>query len=102
MANHTHDVSVTKFDARDYSVECHQCGGVFEAKRSDAAFCSPRCRVAFSREPQKFQNALEELAGYGRAARRIADKYNNRPAAFEALLELQKQVAIALAQFEQD
>lgn len=28
--------------------ECKQCGGPFEASRSDAAYCSPKCRVAAS------------------------------------------------------
>ncbi len=28
---------------------CLQCGEAFEAKRSDAKYCSTRCRVAFSR-----------------------------------------------------
>lgn len=30
--------------------QCPQCNGLFEGRRSDAKFCSTRCRVAFNRE----------------------------------------------------
>lgn len=31
---------------------CLQCGGVFEAVRSDAKFCSDACRKAYDRTPE--------------------------------------------------
>jgi hypothetical protein len=35
------------------TVKCGQCGKPFEQKRSDARFCSQKCRVAFSRAKAK-------------------------------------------------
>ncbi len=31
-------------------MKCDNCGIEFESKRADAKFCSPRCRVTFSRK----------------------------------------------------
>lgn len=98
--NHNHEVDITKFDDRDYSVTCHQCGKTFEATRSDAAFCSARCRVRNSREPQKKANAIETLRYAGISANDIANRYPRSKDVFEAMLKLQKEIALALAKFE--
>lgn len=98
----SHDTDRTKFDTRDYSVQCVQCGKYFAATRSDASFCSARCRVAHSREPQKLANALEDLRFSGIRARDVARKYSRSGKAFEAMQELSRQVNAALAEFEQE
>jgi len=50
-----------KFDDRDYRVICVCCGTKFEATRSDASFCSARCRVRWSRRPAQRLNAIETV-----------------------------------------
>lgn len=39
---------------------CFQCGNSFSAKRSDARFCSSRCRMQHSRAQQEYQRLLNE------------------------------------------
>jgi endogenous inhibitor of DNA gyrase (YacG/DUF329 family) len=56
-----HDTDRLKMDDRDYSVTCKGCGATFEATRSDASFCSARCRVRWSRRPAQRLKAIEEL-----------------------------------------
>lgn len=98
---HKHDVDITKHDARDYVVDCYQCGKSFGARRSDAAFCSTRCRVANSREPQKKANAIEDLRYSGVRAKEIAEKYPHSEEVFQAMLKLQAEVMAALRTFEE-
>jgi hypothetical protein len=37
---------------------CHSCGISFRATRSDAKYCSPRCRQRVRRKPQDFRSRL--------------------------------------------
>lgn len=97
-----HDVDRVKVDDRDYRCTCAQCGETFEARRSDASFCSSKCRVAFSREPKKLANAIESVDAFGRQVLAYSHKYSHNQRMFEAILELQKRVNTALANFEKD
>jgi protein-arginine kinase activator protein McsA len=94
------DTDRWKMDDRDYSVRCLQCGQTFEAKRSDATFCSARCRVSYSREPQKLLNAIEEMRSMGYRTRDISGKYSTNKQVYETLMHLQSQVRIALQNME--
>ena len=95
-----HDTDRTKFDSRDYQVVCHQCGQTFEAKRSDATFCSPKCRVRFSREPQKLINAVEHINSMKFYTSDYAGRYSHNALVEEALLSLQRAIANALAEMD--
>lgn len=98
--NHNHEVDSVKLDTRDYRVKCHQCGHEFEATRSDAAFCSARCRVACSREPARRASAIAGLKSSGSTARQIARKYRYSSDVYQAMLELRREIDAALATFE--
>ena len=96
------NANVIKFDNRDYSCECYQCGNTFEATRSDATFCSAKCRVAYSREPKKLQNAIEALGGMAVELKRLSKKYKHSDRVMEEMLKLQKEIGIALSNFEEE
>jgi len=89
-----------KMGDRDWSIQCAHCGKYFEAKRSDASFCSPRCRVGFSREPQKLLNHVAMLNFWSRQVYHIALRYKRSDKVYQAMLGLQKSVNFALTVFE--
>jgi len=95
-----HDTNRTKFDDRDYSVECLECGGTFEAKRSDATFCSARCRVRYSKRSEKLNNAIESLRMFGINVRDISGRYSTNQRVETALLALRAQIDAALSNME--
>lgn len=95
-----HDTERIKYDERDYGVTCLECGQSFEAKRSDATFCSARCRVRYSKRPEKLNNAIELLRFYGINARDIAGHYSTNARVETALLALRSQIDAALANME--
>lgn len=97
-----HDTWRDKLDARSYHVECLQCGCTFEATRNDASFCSARCRVAYSKQPQKLTNQLNAIEAFGNSLYGIASKYKRNKRVFEAFMLLAKQINQALAAFETD
>lgn len=79
----------------DWGVECFQCGKRFEAQRSDATFCSPKCRVAHSREPQKLLNAIKELENMRWRVINLAEKYKGNEQIGGALEGLKSAAASA-------
>jgi len=91
-----HDTDRVKFDNRDYSITCHECGQTFEATRSDASFCSARCRVRYSQRPVKLANAIEEIRFMRIRVGEIASKYpsNKQVEGALAMLELMVQSAL--------
>jgi len=95
-----HDTDRTKFDDRDYSVVCFQCGETFEATRSDASFCSAKCRVAYGREPQKLQNAIDDLEAVELRIAYLTEKYKHNTKMFEAVKSLAVTVNAAVRSFE--
>jgi len=82
-------------DAKDWSIVCLNCGSTFEAKRSDATFCSTRCRVAHSRKPAQRLAAIEELANMRFRIIQIAEKYKGDAEVLKALEILKSNVASA-------
>lgn len=95
------DTERIKHDARDYAVMCLQCDQPFEAKRSDATFCSANCRVAYSREPKKLENALLGLQSDIIRFRTLAYKYRRNQRVFEQFVLLQKELNGIIAIFEE-
>jgi len=83
-----------------WMVDCAYCGHTFESKRADASYCMPSHRVAASREDEKLNNYIEYLATIGREARSKADRYSRSDKLYKAMLELQSQIAAAVATFE--
>jgi hypothetical protein len=90
-----HDTDRVHMGDKDYSVVCWHCGNTFEATRSDASFCSAKCRVAHSREPQKLLNAIEELHDMRFRIIQIAEKYKGNAEVIKALEILKSNVASA-------
>lgn len=95
-----HDTDRRKIDDRDYRCECLQCGKSFEAQRSDASFCSPKCRVAFSREPKKLEHAIEAVDAFGEQILAYSHKYSRNDRMFQAMVILQRKINAAVANFE--
>lgn len=97
-----HDTDRIKNDARDYSVVCLQCGSEFEATRSDATFCSAKCRVARSQEPKKLANALAYIELIGRTILSYSVRYRKNERVYQAVKALHVIIGKALANFEQE
>lgn len=95
-----HDINRIKNDSRDYTCYCAECEKAFEATRSDASFCSSRCRVAFSRRPQKLQNALAALEQIAAQVNEMSNRYSKNQQVYEAVLELQRKIGKSLGNFE--
>lgn len=94
------DTDRRKLDDRDYSVKCVQCGEYFEAKRSDASYCSPHCRKAAHYAPIKRQNALDELKQITRRLHDIRTQYPRDKEFFEAFVSLSRVAAYQAASYE--
>lgn len=86
----------------DYRVVCLQCDREFEARRSDATFCSARCRVAYSREPEKLRKAIEHTELLARMLDARARKYHRSTKMFEAMQALHNSLGASLQRFEGD
>lgn len=97
-----HDIERTKYDDRSYICECAECGGRFEATRSDASFCSPKCRVAFSRRPVKMANAIKVIEAFCIVVSDYSTRYSRNEHVFQAMLKLQRAVNVAVSRFEKD
>lgn len=94
------DADRIKIDDFTYSVVCYQCERQFEARRADASFCSARCRVAHSREPQKLENAIAFLNGCIYQLSNITSRYKRDKRVYDALLKLRRTIDNLLAEFE--
>lgn len=89
------DADRTHMGEKDWQVVCYQCGKLFEAVRSDATFCSARCRVNHSREPQKLLNAIDQLESIRHQVLAIAEKYKHNSEIIKQLELLKNTVAAA-------
>lgn len=94
------DVDRTKYDDRSYMCECAECGCQFEATRSDASFCSPKHRVAFSRRPAKLAHAIEAVDAFGEQILAYSHKYGRNDRMFQAMVILQRKINAAVDNFE--
>lgn len=84
----------------DWSIQCVQCGQYFEAKRSDASFCSTKCRVAYGREAEKLKNHIEWLNRIASEVLQKSRKYKKVKDVYEATVQLQKDISAAVGMFE--
>lgn len=82
------DTKREKQDNGMYLVTCAVCGDEFEAKRSDASYCSTSCRKRNHYSPVKRQNALEELDSMIKRLHSIRMEYQNDKAFFEKFCEM--------------
>lgn len=94
------DTDRDKYNARDYSVKCANCGRWFEATRSDASYCGANCRKHASRAPIRKANAIIGLQASGREAIATAFRYKNSNEVYQEMLKLRRQIEVALNQFE--
>jgi hypothetical protein len=85
----------------DWSIQCVQCGQYFEAKRSDASFCSTNCRVAYSREADKIINHISWLNQVAAQVLEKSRKYKKVKDVYEATVKLQKDINAAAGMFEE-
>lgn len=97
-----HEIDRVKYDDRSYMCECAECGNQFEATRSDASFCSAKCRVAFSRRPAKRAAAIAGIEAFCHVVYEVSTKYSKNEGVFQAMLKLQRAVNNAVARFEKD
>jgi hypothetical protein len=97
-----HETDRIKHDARDWSIECVQCGRRFEATRSDASFCGVNCRVAYRREADKLLNFMHWLNTVASMILTGARKYRRNQQVYELMVKLQKDINAAVGLFETD
>jgi len=83
-----------------WSVQCCVCERWFEAKRSDASYCSNRCRKTAHFAPQRLQAALEDLAYMAKRADEIAAKYHHNQAVFDQLAALRASLKASMGRIE--
>jgi len=96
------DTDRVKLDDRCWSVQCANCNRWFEAARSDATYCSTRCRVHASRAPQRKLTAIADLQAMGRRANEVASTYKRSQDVYDQMVLLQAAIQRALNTFETD
>ena len=90
-----------KLNDRDWSIQCAECERWFEATRSDATFCSPRCRMAYSRRGEQLENFILMTNRIAENVLTNSHKFKRNKRVFEAMLRLQKDINAAVALFEE-
>jgi predicted nucleic acid-binding Zn ribbon protein len=96
---HKHDVDI-RTDDIGYTMRCVWCGTEFYPKRYDAAFCSPKCRLANHRAPQKRANTIAFIESVGNTLICASGTYSTSKDVFAAMLKLQQRLRTALNNFE--
>jgi predicted nucleic acid-binding Zn ribbon protein len=96
------DTDRIKVDDRVWHVQCANCSKWFYATRSDATYCSPKCRKHASKAPERKANAMVELQLMGRRANQIANTYPHSQDMFDQMVMLKAAIARALDAFEVD
>jgi endogenous inhibitor of DNA gyrase (YacG/DUF329 family) len=94
-----HDIDRTKMDW-GYEMDCPQCGERFSSKRSDATFCSPKCRKASQREIERWNTWIDELDYKGEELVNVAKKFKTSKRMYASFLKLQRSLKIAIEEFE--
>lgn len=97
-----HEIDRDKVDDRSWLCWCAECGVRFEATRSDASFCSPRCRVAFSRAAAQLSNKIMRMNDFAADLVELSYKHSKSDQLYEAMLALDKQIRAALKNFEKE
>jgi len=94
-----HDVDRTRTES-GWVCECVVCHERFEAKRSDASICSPRCRKRLQRETEYWNNWIEGLDAWGEKLVSVAKTFRRSKRVYAAYLKLQRALQIAIEEFE--
>jgi len=94
------DTERRKLDDRDYSVQCVECGTWFEATRSDASYCSAKCRKRAHFAPIRRQNAMNELDQMIKRLHSIRSEYPRDKEFFERFVSLARVAAYQAASYE--
>jgi hypothetical protein len=94
------DTERHKIDDRQYLVTCVECDKEFEATRSDASYCSARCRKQAHMRPVKKQSTIAEMQRIAAWLREKSYEYRYSKDVYEAMQQLANTVNFALENFE--
>lgn len=89
-----------KLDDHCWSVQCPECLTWFEAQRSDATYCTPRCRKRASTANERKLSRIAELQAMGRRANQIAGQYPHSTDVFDQMVLLKQAIDRATKSFE--
>lgn len=98
--NAQHQYNSLKLDDREYRVFCAECMNEFYATRSDAVYCSAKCRTHATRAPQRLANCLEFLDGLSYTMGQYFKQYKRNRRVYEAMQRLHKRIGNLLSEFE--
>lgn len=82
-----------------WSFRCAHCGTVTESRRSDATFCSPKCRKAHERAQSDFRRQLADLRWAVPDIANKIDKYGCDEQVRQLLIDLKAEITIALSRY---
>lgn len=94
------DTDRIKIDDKCWHVKCLNCDTWFYATRSDATYCSGRCRTFYSRRQERKLAAIADLQAMGRRANQIAATYPHSTDMFDQMALLKTAIDRALQTFE--
>lgn len=94
-----HDIDRDRTET-GWSQQCAHCKKTFESKRADATFCSPRCRKQHQREVEKWEKWILDLSNKGEELVEVAHWFRNSKRVYAAYLKLQRDLVIAIEEFE--
>lgn len=89
-----------RVDDTGWRVKCVECGNEFDSKRSDAAYCSGKCRTHASRAPKRRATAIETLRIMCLEVTRISKSYRYDAEMFDCMVALKKTVEASTNRFE--
>lgn len=100
--NASNQTTSVKLDDKDYRVWCPECNQPFEAQRSDAVYCSGRCRTHAARAPQRLANTLAFLESLCFTLGNYGRQYKRNKLVFLAFQRLHIMIGHQMALFESE
>jgi hypothetical protein len=91
-----------KVDGDMWRVWCPECNKAFYPKRSDATYCSPKCRMHAQRAPQRLINTLLFLGDLAFKVGEIRKQYKSNRKVYLALETLKNVIEWNLKQFDNE
>lgn len=79
---------------------CEQCHRKFQSTRTDAKFCSARCRMAHSRSGDIFIADVTQLNRIAATLLQISQKYKDNQKMHEVMVSLRADLDAAINNFE--
>lgn len=98
--NQTFQGTALKLDNRVWRVYCAECLEPFEASRSDAVYCSGKCRTHAARAPQRLANTLRFLNDLSFTLGNYSRQYKQSKVVFWAFQRLYNILGDQLKNFE--